>query len=605
MKWKLSLILAAAVISAAAVTVSAEDIKVSFDGETMDFTVQPKIINDRVMLPVRAVFEKLGAKVSWDTETQTATAVKDARYVQLTKDYEYMYFGVCRGGTDDGGLSYTTSEELDSKPVIVDGVMLVPVRAVAEAFYYNVEWDAETSTVEITTPGEADGWIYYASWNDEGHMYKIDTNGQHRQKIADGDCFSNDWQFAYINGYIYYSKRDAENPQNEGILYRIKTDGTDEKQITDKPAYLISDYSSLEDGKYDEIYFLERDEAENGNEYKPANFYYYSSSNLGGYLKKINPETGETAQLCDKLIKNVRIYKDYIYFKYADGAIDTEYTYYRMDDDGENIINITGDIPVDYLSFDAENDKLKFNRYSSSERYIADLDGSNWEKIVDSDYYGYSYDSKIGEKFGFLSLRSYMLDDEKIFIGITEDNYWCGINSNEEEIFKIQLPEGVDDVYNINIAGNRVYYNLRNGSYDNKFYVDSIDELLGMRYISVGEEMVDGKYEITDGISRRYIPSDEDGAYSIGFNETESKKLFDSDYSLFSINSDNKLMLYKQSNDDNERNYVKYYTANLDGSDLEEYYREEDNYSSEIHLYEEAHYGIKVLNDGTVQPYYY
>jgi len=40
-------------------------------------------------------------------------------------------------------------KELDTPPMIINGRTLVPARAAAEAFDYNVEWDEATRTVYI------------------------------------------------------------------------------------------------------------------------------------------------------------------------------------------------------------------------------------------------------------------------------------------------------------------------------------------------------------------------------------------------------------------------------------------------------------------------
>ena len=51
-------------------------IKVVLNGQQMEFDVSHTIIQDRVMLPVRKIFEALGATVNWDGATQTITGVK-------------------------------------------------------------------------------------------------------------------------------------------------------------------------------------------------------------------------------------------------------------------------------------------------------------------------------------------------------------------------------------------------------------------------------------------------------------------------------------------------------------------------------------------------
>ena len=39
----------------------------------------------------------------------------------------------------------------------------------------------------------ADGWIYYSDWNDNGHMYKIDSNGENKKLLVGSfDCYDHD-----------------------------------------------------------------------------------------------------------------------------------------------------------------------------------------------------------------------------------------------------------------------------------------------------------------------------------------------------------------------------------------------------------------------------
>ena len=99
--------------------------------------VPPTIINDRTMVPLRAIFEALGAVVSWDGETKTIFAVNGNTVVVMQIGQEMMYVNSER-------------VSLDSPSVIVEDRTLVPVSAIAEAFGNNVEYDEETKTVKIT-----------------------------------------------------------------------------------------------------------------------------------------------------------------------------------------------------------------------------------------------------------------------------------------------------------------------------------------------------------------------------------------------------------------------------------------------------------------------
>ena len=55
------------------------------------FDVDPVTENDRTLVPMRAIFEALGATVTWDETTQTAIAVKDVNTIKITIDSNIMY----------------------------------------------------------------------------------------------------------------------------------------------------------------------------------------------------------------------------------------------------------------------------------------------------------------------------------------------------------------------------------------------------------------------------------------------------------------------------------------------------------------------------------
>jgi len=64
---------------------SADDpIRVYLDGALLAFDVPPRLMNDRTMVPLRAVFEAMGAHVDWDGATETVTGTKGDTVVVLT-----------------------------------------------------------------------------------------------------------------------------------------------------------------------------------------------------------------------------------------------------------------------------------------------------------------------------------------------------------------------------------------------------------------------------------------------------------------------------------------------------------------------------------------
>lgn len=65
-------------------TFAAGGVSVYLDGEKLTFDVEPTIVNGSTMVPMRAIFEALGAIVEWDGATRTAYAQKGSISVGVT-----------------------------------------------------------------------------------------------------------------------------------------------------------------------------------------------------------------------------------------------------------------------------------------------------------------------------------------------------------------------------------------------------------------------------------------------------------------------------------------------------------------------------------------
>ena len=62
----------------AGITASAQQpIRVVLDGITLQFDVPPATIDGRTMVPMRVIFEALGAEINWNDRTRTITATRD------------------------------------------------------------------------------------------------------------------------------------------------------------------------------------------------------------------------------------------------------------------------------------------------------------------------------------------------------------------------------------------------------------------------------------------------------------------------------------------------------------------------------------------------
>ena len=133
----ISIVLAVVMLFSCSLVVSADNnIKVVIDGNQIAFDVQPQIINGRTLVPLRAIFENLGATVDWNNDTQTVTSVKGNTKISLTINNNTMYVN-------------GTAKTLDVPATLIGGRTLVPVRAISEAFGYQVGWDGQQNIVSI------------------------------------------------------------------------------------------------------------------------------------------------------------------------------------------------------------------------------------------------------------------------------------------------------------------------------------------------------------------------------------------------------------------------------------------------------------------------
>lgn len=114
-----------------------EDIRVIVNGDEVVFPDQkPAIVNDRTLVPLRAIFEALKAEVEWDDETKTVISKKGDISVSLAIDSDRLY----QNGQE---------KILDVPAQIMNGRTMVPVRAISEAFQCQVGWDQNTRTVTV------------------------------------------------------------------------------------------------------------------------------------------------------------------------------------------------------------------------------------------------------------------------------------------------------------------------------------------------------------------------------------------------------------------------------------------------------------------------
>ncbi|MBQ7986320.1 MAG: copper amine oxidase N-terminal domain-containing protein [Clostridia bacterium] len=111
-------------------------ILVMVKGKYVDFDVAPVIENDRVLVPMRNIFEALGATVSWQGDVNTVLATKGQTVVALQPGQEHLF-------------KNSVKVPMPVPSIAKYNRILVPIRAVAEAFDTEVFYNANTKTVVI------------------------------------------------------------------------------------------------------------------------------------------------------------------------------------------------------------------------------------------------------------------------------------------------------------------------------------------------------------------------------------------------------------------------------------------------------------------------
>lgn len=102
-----------------------KSVTVSINGASVELAIPPMVINGVSYVPLRGVFEEIGAKVEWSSATKSVTITKDSKKIVLdTRTNVNSFF-------------------------INDSVM-VPLRYISESLGAEVKWDNVNYSIKIT-----------------------------------------------------------------------------------------------------------------------------------------------------------------------------------------------------------------------------------------------------------------------------------------------------------------------------------------------------------------------------------------------------------------------------------------------------------------------
>ncbi len=102
----------------------------------------PVIVNDRTLVPIRAIIESMGGIVGWDSEKREVSLDYNGDKIWLVIDSTAAYLN-------------GSERELDTAPCIINDRTMLPIRFIAESFGFEVGWDGDTQTVTISGTSKA------------------------------------------------------------------------------------------------------------------------------------------------------------------------------------------------------------------------------------------------------------------------------------------------------------------------------------------------------------------------------------------------------------------------------------------------------------------
>jgi hypothetical protein len=144
MKMKRILLAGCLLFGGAALAVGPNPI-VRVNGKQVVFPgTKPQTVTGRTMVPMRGIFEAIGAYVEYNPVLHRVNAKRENESIELRAGSKVA---------QKNGIEI----ELDVAPMTINGRMMVPLRFIAESLGADVSYTKQTNTVDIVTNGEIPG----------------------------------------------------------------------------------------------------------------------------------------------------------------------------------------------------------------------------------------------------------------------------------------------------------------------------------------------------------------------------------------------------------------------------------------------------------------
>ncbi|QKS72679.1 copper amine oxidase N-terminal domain-containing protein [Paenalkalicoccus suaedae] len=242
---------------------AAEAATVRIDNQVQRYDQPPQIIKNRTLVPMRGIFESLGATVSYDAKTKKITGRKGPNEIVL------------HVGKSTATINGTTVR-LDAPPTVTkSNRTVVPLRFIGESLGASVHWTQATKTANITRRGNVEvvnqyvrNGLHVTNFNDgmqvtvrEPKLYSGDSDiEQYVMQIIPADTFRlNELEFL---GYSdYYDDFDfdigfEETGYNtmESLRFKTPLSLTKGRAVNGSSFFFVDDYMT-------EVYMVTEDRA--------------------------------------------------------------------------------------------------------------------------------------------------------------------------------------------------------------------------------------------------------------------------------------------------------------------------------------------------------
>lgn len=201
---------------------SKKEITVYLNGVKQHYAKSPVMSSGTVLVPIRGIFESLGANLVFDAKNKTIHAKRNE--TQIT-----IILGEAYASVNGKNIP------LSVKAQTIHNITMVPLRFISEALGATIEWNAETMTVRIESPSistsatsntksVSDSYIKYGN-----HVYGTNNQTEYTKvmnvvagALKEGDSIKlgelySEYYYMYIDGHRWSGNTSDRSIENRGL----------------------------------------------------------------------------------------------------------------------------------------------------------------------------------------------------------------------------------------------------------------------------------------------------------------------------------------------------------------------------------------------------